>query len=112
MRWISQVRRGVLEFSILLLIEQRPRYGYDLISALRAWEPLAITEGTLYPLLRRLEKDGVILSYWGESENGPPRKFYRLSDLGKAQVDEMKADWHTLVHSIHQIETEGTTEDD
>ena len=56
--WSSQIRRGTLELCVLALISSKPRYGYDLVSALERWEPLATTEGTVYPLLRRLQRAG------------------------------------------------------
>src|SRR5919206_3188477 len=64
--WSSQIRRGTLELCVLALIASKPRYGYDLVTALERWEPLATTEGTLYPLLRRLQREGKVEASWEE----------------------------------------------
>ncbi|GAA3406411.1 PadR family transcriptional regulator [Paenibacillus hodogayensis] len=101
--WTSQVRRGILEYCILLLVSQEPRYGYDLVTKLGEWEPLAITEGTLYPLLRRLQKDNYIESFWKESESGPPRKYYSLTASGRQMLELMSKEWEKLEGSVGEI---------
>jgi PadR family transcriptional regulator, regulatory protein PadR len=98
--WSSQIRRGILELSILALIAQAPRYGYELVSALQRWEPLATTEGTLYPLLRRLQREGKVEASWEESAAGPPRKYYRLTPLGNDLLERMKEDWGHLSEAV------------
>lgn len=103
--WTSQVRRGILEYCILSLIQERPRYGYDLITTLAQWEQLTITEGTLYPLMRRLQKEGQIEAYWEESALGPPRKFYRLTAVGQALVEAMGSEWTKLVAAVEAVRT-------
>ncbi|MCC3375315.1 PadR family transcriptional regulator [Cohnella sp. REN36] len=105
--WTSQVRRGLLEYCILQLIGREPRYGYELVTVLSRWEPLAVTEGTLYPLLRRLLKDQIIESYWQESESGPPRKYYRLTETGRSLTDKMSGEWRKIDGAVRQIETYG-----
>ena len=102
--WTSQVRRGILEYCILLLVSETPRYGYELVSTLEQWEPLAVTEGTLYPLLRRLLKDNFIDSFWQESEAGPPRKYYSLTGTGRQLLDAMSVEWNKLAESVQQIQ--------
>jgi PadR family transcriptional regulator PadR len=101
--WLSQARRGVVELCVLDLIAQSPRYGYELAVALSHWQPLAATEGTLYPLLRRLQREGVIEASWTESPEGPPRKYYRLTANGKALLDDVLADWDRLTHAVAQL---------
>ncbi|MDR0268123.1 PadR family transcriptional regulator [Paenibacillus sp.] len=105
--WTSQVRRGILEFCILQLIGREPRYGYELVTLLDQWEPLSVTEGTLYPLLRRLQKDKYIESFWKESESGPPRKYYCLTDSGRALMDMMSVEWNKISSSVGQIQLFG-----
>jgi PadR family transcriptional regulator PadR len=105
--WISQVRRGIIEFCVLSLMNQQDRYGYDLVITLGKWEPLAITEGTLYPLLRRLQKEKLIESYWNESESGPPRKYYHLTTQGQESLEVMTVGWKQLSNSINQLQKEG-----
>ncbi|WP_238322715.1 PadR family transcriptional regulator [Gorillibacterium massiliense] len=101
--WISQVRRGLLEYCILQLISTKPRYGYELVTILDRWEPLAVTEGTLYPLLRRLLKDKYIDSFWQESEAGPPRKYYRLTPEGHSLLEAMSLEWGKVSDAVAQI---------
>ena len=75
--WRSQIKRGTLEFCILLMISQKPRYGYEIINELEGWPILAAKESTVYPLLRRLMKDEFLTSFWKETTEGlPPRKYY------------------------------------
>ncbi|MET3851587.1 MULTISPECIES: PadR family transcriptional regulator [unclassified Paenibacillus] len=105
--WTSQVRRGILEYCILQLIAMQPRYGYELVTLLDQWEPLAVTEGTLYPLLRRLLKDQYIESFWKESEAGPPRKYYSLTPSGHRLVEMMSAEWNKISRSVDQIQIYG-----
>lgn len=105
--WTSQVRRGLLEFCILQLIDKEPRYGYELVTLLDRWEPLAVTEGTLYPLLRRLQKEDYIRSFWKESESGPPRKYYSLTEAGTALLLAMSAEWDKISGAIRQIQASG-----
>lgn len=102
--WLSQVRRGILEYSILLLISNKSMYGYELITLLNTWEILSTTEGTMYPLLRRLEKENLITSTWKESALGiPPRKYYDVTEEGHETLKMMNETWDTLLTSIIQI---------
>ncbi len=105
--WLSQAKRGILEFSILLLIEKKAMYGYELISTLNRWEVLSTAEGTVYPLLRRLEKENLIESSWRETTPGiPPRKYYALTRGGTEMLRFMNLDWLRLVHAIAQINSD------
>ncbi len=111
--WLSQLRRGILEFSILLLISKKSMYGYDLLASLSKWEVLTTTEGTVYPLLRRLEKDKLIVSTWRESNPGiPPRKYYDLTDEGKLFLEIMNEEWSNLTTAISIINNGEVTNDD
>lgn len=102
--WLSQLRRGTLEYSILLLISHKSMYGYDLLSSLGRWDILSTTEGTVYPLLRRLEKDGLIVSTWKESTPGlPPRKYYDLTTEGTQFLAIMNEEWNHLLSAISHI---------
>jgi PadR family transcriptional regulator PadR len=102
--WLSQVRKGVLEYSILAIICRRPVYGYDLIATLGGYEVLSTTEGTVYPLLRRLEKNGLIVSFWKETAPGtPPRRYYDLTENGAQVLAMMDTEWHKVVQSIEKI---------
>jgi PadR family transcriptional regulator PadR len=100
--WSSQIRRGTLELCVLALISSKPRYGYDLVGALERWEPLATTEGTVYPLLRRLQREGKVEASWQESAAGPPRKYYRLTLHGRDLLERMMADWSELSEAVRE----------
>ncbi len=101
--WTTQVRRGVLELCVLGLIQQRPAYGYELVSQLSGWETLAINEGTLYPLLRRLQKEGLVEASWQESDAGPMRKYYRLTPSGTQWLERMQLEWRQLAASVTEV---------
>jgi PadR family transcriptional regulator PadR len=101
--WLSQARRGVLELCVLSLIAQAPRYGYQLATALGMWKPLACTEGTLYPLLRRLQRDGIVEASWQESAGGPPRKYYRLTPAGQQLLDSQTDEWLALTDAVANL---------
>jgi PadR family transcriptional regulator PadR len=100
--WSSQIRRGTLELCVLAMIASKPRYGYDLVTALERWELLATTEGTLYPLLRRLQREGKVEASWQESAAGPPRKYYRLTPQGRDLLGRMMADWADLSEAVRE----------
>jgi PadR family transcriptional regulator, regulatory protein PadR len=98
--WNSQLRRGLLEFCILALIEQEPRYGYEIVTRLAEAPQLAAGEGTIYPLLRRLKKDGLVETFWVESAAGPPRQYYRLMAPGQEALGSMRSEWRQLVAAV------------
>lgn len=105
--WKSQIKRGTLEFCILLMIKQRPSYGYEIISTLEKYPILAAKENTIYPLLRRLLKEEYISSSWQESAEGlPPRKYYSITDKGLTYISAMSDEWDNLLHAIEEIKGE------
>ena len=107
--WKSQIKRGTLEFCILLMIKQRPSYGYEIISTLEKYPILAAKENTIYPLLRRLLKEEYISSSWQESTEGlPPRKYYSITDKGLTYISAMSDEWDNLLHAIEEIKGEQT----
>jgi PadR family transcriptional regulator PadR len=101
--WIIQTRRGVLELCLLMLLRGEPRYGYELLSALGQWPALELAEGTLYPLLRRLERSGVLQSKWVESPSRAPRKYYSLTDVGRRQLERKAAQWEAIANSVAEL---------
>jgi PadR family transcriptional regulator PadR len=109
--WLAQARRGLIELCVLMLIEQAPRYGYELATALGRWPSLAAPEGTLYPLLRRLQREGAIDASWIESRDGPPRKYYHLTDAGQAVLDGQTASWDQLVAAVADLRAADQAED-
>jgi PadR family transcriptional regulator PadR len=108
--WIGQARRGVLELCILRLVAARPRYGYELMTILSPWTQLAATDGTLYPLLRRLERSKDLKARWQESEAGPPRKYYSITSAGSSLLRFMETEWTGLTRSVEQLQTENLEE--
>lgn len=102
--WKTQIKRGTLEFCILLMIRQKPSYGYEIISTLEHYPILAVKENTIYPLLRRLLKEGYISSTWEESTEGlPPRKYYALTRQGQDYLEAMGKEWDNLLATIEAI---------
>ncbi|MDN3607843.1 PadR family transcriptional regulator [Kaistella yonginensis] len=98
----AQMRKGILEFCILSLINEKEMYVSDLIEELKKGK-LDVVEGTLYPLLTRL-KNGEFLSYrWEESTGGPPRKYYQMTEKGKLFLTELLNTWKDLTESVNQI---------
>ena len=102
--WLTQARRGVIELCVLALIRQQPHYGYQLATALAdLGKPLAASEGTLYPLLRRLQRDGLVEATWQESRDGPPRKYYHLSPEGERLLQSQLDEWDQLTQAITRL---------
>lgn len=98
-----QMRKGVLELCILAIINQDDSvYSSDILEALKQ-EDLIVVEGTLYPLLNRLKKNGYLEYEWQESTSGPPRKYFKLSDDGKSHLQELKGSWGTMVDSVNKL---------
>ena len=106
--WKSQIKRGTLEFCILLMISQKPCYGYDLISRLETWPILTAKESTIYPLLRRLLREEYLSSFWQDTAEGlPPRKYYAITDKGKEYLSAMSEEWEKLLAAIAEIKGQG-----
>ncbi len=100
----AQMRKGVLEYCILLVLDGKPLYASDIIAALKAAR-MIVVEGTLYPLLTRLKNAGYLTYRWEESTQGPPRKYYELTDVGRKFLDELEESWGELVEAIVTIKT-------
>lgn len=98
----SQMRKGMLEYCVLLLLSVRPCYANDIIVQLKAAN-LIVVEGTLYPLLTRLKKDGLLSYEWHESTQGPPRKYYTLSPDGKECLEALNAAWTELENTVSHL---------
>jgi PadR family transcriptional regulator PadR len=90
---IAQMRRGTLQYCVLALLAEEERYGFDLVKALSAVEGMVTSEGTIYPLLSRLRRDGLVETSWRESTAGPPRRYYRLTAAGRAALEEFIREW-------------------
>jgi len=90
---LAQMRRGTLQYCVLALLAAEERYGFDLVCALAAVDGMVTSEGTIYPLLSRLRRDGLVDSTWRESSAGPPRRYYRLTARGSAALDAFSDEW-------------------
>jgi PadR family transcriptional regulator PadR len=98
--WGPQLRRGVLELCILAIIERAPAYGYEIVTQIAEVPQLASGEGTIYPLLRRLKREGLLATFWKESAAGPPRQYYELTTRGREHLGAMKFEWRELVAAM------------
>jgi PadR family transcriptional regulator, regulatory protein PadR len=99
----TQMRKGMLVYCVLLLCKDGQAYTSEIIQALRKAE-LIVVEGTLYPLLNRLAKDGLLAYEWKESEQGPPRKYYSLTEEGGELLSELRRTYRKLQSSINALE--------
>jgi PadR family transcriptional regulator PadR len=102
--WTNQLRKGMLELCILNDIRNRRMYGYEIVRKLRKIEGLIISEGTIYPILSRLKRQGLVETSIQESPEGPPRKYYQLTEQGKEMVCQMNAYWQAISNQTHSIE--------
>ncbi len=100
----AQMRKGVLEYCILLVLDGEPLYASSIIKALKEAK-LIVVEGTLYPLLTRLKNAGLLAYRWEESKQGPPRKYYELTDSGREFLGELEGSWLELVDSVGKVKS-------
>ena len=98
---LVQLRKGVLDMCVLALLERRDGYAYDIASRLA--DAIGMGEGTIYPLMRRMQTDGLVKTYLEESSSGPPRKYYQLTRAGHAALAAQKADWTTFTASVAKV---------
>jgi PadR family transcriptional regulator PadR len=101
--WQEQLRRGSLDLAILLTVSAGPRYGLSIIQHLEAFTDLVITEGTIYPILGRLTREGLLAAAWVENEAPHARKYYRLTRLGVIRLVDMKVEWRVFVDKIGRL---------
>ena len=108
----SQLRRGAVEYCVLALLRGEERYAFELVRDLSKHAGLVTGEGTIYPLLTRLRKEHLVTTTWRESEAGPPRRYYRLTDTGQVALETFAADWTTFRNSVDAIIKGGKGNDD
>lgn len=112
-RWREQLRRGGLDLAILLAVSSRPRYGLEIIRYLQESTDLVVTEGTIYPILARLTRNGVVEAEWIADEAPHPRKYYQLSELGRETLTEMLEHWERFRLKIdHLVEAAKGADDE
>ena len=98
----TQMKRGVIEYCILSILSKKPQYSADIIDRMKD-SKLIVVEGTLYPLLTRLKNEELLSYSWEESKQGPPRKYYKLTDKGGEFLAELKKEWTELVKSVNKL---------
>ncbi len=96
-----QYKKGVFELCVLSLLKKRDRYGYDISEYLS--RHMDISDGTVYPILRKLKSDGYVTTYISEDSGGPPRKYYKLTKLGLEEYLTTKEDWLYFVNTVIQL---------
>lgn len=101
--WETQLRKGVVELAVLASIARGESYGYQIVVKLGELEGLALTESTVYPVLTRLARDGVLAVRLEASPSGPTRRYYRLTDEGRAHLARMTASWTTVSGSLNRL---------
>jgi len=101
--WQEQLRRGSLDLAILLSVASGPRYGLAIIQHLESFTDLVVGEGTIYPILGRLTREGLLDADWVEGEAPHPRKYYRLTRAGTKRLAEMKAQWREFAGKIDRL---------
>ena len=100
-----QFKKGVLELCVLVLLKNKDRYGYELVQNIS--DKFEISEGSVYPLLRRLTKEEYFTTYLKESTEGPSRKYYRLTDKGQTYRRQLVEEWMDFSKAVHEIIKEG-----
>ncbi len=99
----TQLRRGVLEHCVLAVLARSPEYAFELVRRLSEVDGLVTSEGTIYPLLSRLRRDGLVVTTWQPSDAGPPRKYYDLTDAGRRALDAFAAEWATFTDGVDDL---------
>ncbi|MBQ7210559.1 MAG: PadR family transcriptional regulator [Paludibacteraceae bacterium] len=98
----SQMRKGILEYCILLCLEQKEAYTSEILEYLKQAD-LLVVEGTLYPLLSRMRNNGLLSYRWQESTEGPPRKYYYITSQGEIMLGELEKEWQAICNSVNTI---------
>jgi PadR family transcriptional regulator len=101
--WTEQMRRGGLELAILLTVAPGERYGLEIIRHLQEFTDLVVTEGTIYPILGRLSRDGLLDAAWNNAAGAHPRKYYRLTASGRQRLRVMVDEWRTFARKIDRL---------
>jgi PadR family transcriptional regulator PadR len=101
-RRITQLRKGILELAVMGVLYHERHYGYSLVRVLTETGSIPLKEGTIYPILARLNRDGLVSSQWVESDQGPPRKYYALTLSGRQLFDELSKEFELLISLVQQ----------
>src|ERR1043165_1833479 len=104
--WTTQLRKGLLELAILNALRGAPLYGYEIVRRLSSLDHISIAEGTIYPILSRLLGEGYVESFLQESNEGPARKYYRLTQAGRDDLRRMNKHWQGLKDAVDNLREE------
>jgi len=107
---LAQLRRGSIQYCVLALLRDGDRYGFELTRALADADGLVTSEGTVYPLLARLRQEGLVETSWQESSQGPPRRYYRLTEDGHQALDAFTNQWRRFRDAIDDLLDEESTD--
>jgi PadR family transcriptional regulator PadR len=102
-KMLAQMRRGAIEYCVLALLREQDRYGLELARTLSEADGLVTSEGTVYPLLTRLRREGLIDATWEESPHGPPRRYYRITREGRAVLKVFCTQWERFRTTVDMI---------
>jgi PadR family transcriptional regulator PadR len=97
----SQLKKGTLELAVLALLSRREMYGFELTGTIS--KHIRISEGTIYPLLKRIKDDGFVTTYLEESPEGPPRKYYKITEGGRIKKISLETEWREMVKGMTQV---------
>ena len=103
--WNAELTRGVLSHAVLTALEPAPSHGYELVSTMREHGFPRLNGGTLYPLLRRLEEQGLVSHEWDTSAAGPAKKVFRLTELGVAELQHARTAWAEMGQALHSLQS-------
>ncbi len=105
-KWDAQLRKGTLELAVLAALDGQQKYGLELLNSFQQFDTLQITEGTLYPLLDRLKREGILAASWLQEGEQRPRKYYSLTDAGLQKLGFLKQRWIKTVADLNSILSE------
>ena len=97
----TQLRKGILELCVLTLLSRADGYGYEI--ATRLMQDVGMGEGTIYPLMRRMQDDGLVSTYLVEGPGGPPRKYYRMTETGRTTLKAQRVEWKNFLASVEKM---------
>jgi PadR family transcriptional regulator, regulatory protein PadR len=107
---IAQLRKGILELAILAALYRNAHYGYSLVRKMTESGALEVKEGTIYPILTRLAKEGLVQTEWVESRQGPPRKYYSLTQAGRSMCKALDSEFRRLVNLVDTAASQSTND--
>ncbi len=102
-QWITQFRKGLVEFCIMAVLRDDEAYGYQIVEQLGRVAGLEVTDSTVYPVLARLSRDRCVTTRTVPSRSGPARRYYRLSEAGRTRLQEMTSHWQSIQDSVNQL---------